>query len=77
MDKKKLSPTFIISLVICAILVLWGLVLPQSFEAAANAAFGFITTNFSWWYALIMTAFVVFIVWIGFFSKWKNVTWSG
>lgn len=73
MDKKKLSPTFIISLVICAIIVVWGLALPQSFEAAANAAFGFITANFSWWYALIMTAFVVFIVWIGFFSKWKNV----
>ena len=73
MDKKKLSPTFIISLVISTIIVVWGLVLPQSFEAAANAAFGFITANFSWWYALIMTAFVVFIVWIGFFSKWKNV----
>lgn len=73
MQNKKLSPTFIISLVICGIIVVWGLFLPQSFEAAANAASSFITTNFSWWYALIMTAFVVFIGWIGFFSKWKDV----
>lgn len=72
-NNKKLSKTFIISLVVCGILVVWGLVLPKSFETAANAAFSFITTNFSWWYALIMTSFVIFIVWLGFFSKYKNV----
>ncbi len=70
---KKLSMTFIISLVVCGILVVWGLVLPKSFEASANAAFGFITTNCSWWYAFIMTSFVIFIVWLGFFSKYKNI----
>ena len=36
-NNKKLSKTFIISLVVCGILVVWGLVLPKSFEAAANA----------------------------------------
>ena len=70
---KKLSMTFIISLVVCGILVVWGLVLPKSFEASANAAFSFITTNCSWWYAFIMTSFVIFIVWLGFFSKYKNI----
>ena len=73
MQNKKFNPTFVVSLVICAIIVVWGLALPQSFESVANAAFSFITSNFSWWYALIMTAFVVFIGWIGFFSKWKDV----
>lgn len=73
MEKKKMSKTFIIALIVCGLLVVWGLVLPQSFETAANAANSFITTNFSWWYALMMTAFVVFIIWLGFFSKWKDV----
>lgn len=73
MEKKKVSKTFIISLIVCGILVVWGLAFPKSFESVANAANRFITTNFGWWYALIMTAFVVFIIWLGFFSKWKNV----
>lgn len=73
MEKKKLTKTFVIGLIVCGILVVWGLVHGSSFEAAANAAQSFITTNLSWWYALTMTAFVVFVVWLGFFSKWKNV----
>jgi len=66
MEKKKMSKTFIIALIVCGILVVWGLVLPQSFETAANAANSFITTNFSWWYALMMTAFVVFLYGLDF-----------
>lgn len=73
MNNKKLTPTFVIGLVICAILVVWGLIGPASFEAAANGANTFIGLNFSWWYAAIMSSFVIFIVWLGFISPYKNI----
>lgn len=72
-NKNKVNYTFVISLIIVGALVVWGLALPKSFEAVATSVNSFITTNFSWWYALIMTSFVVFCVWLGFFSKYKNI----
>ncbi len=73
MKNNKKNMTFIISLVIVVAMVVWGLGFPKSFEAAGTAANGFLTSNFSWFYALTMTSFVVFAIWLGFFSKYRNI----
>ncbi|XCP84557.1 BCCT family transporter [Roseburia hominis] len=73
MNKKKMNPTFVISLIIVAIIVVWGLGFPGSFETVATVTKGFITDNFSWFYAAVMTGFVAFVVWLGFFSKYKDI----
>lgn len=73
MNKNKKNMTFIVSLIIVGIIVVWGLALPKSFETIATAANGFLTSNFGWFYALTMTAFVVFAIWLGFFSKYKDI----
>lgn len=63
---------FYISIVITAIVVILGLVIPGPFESAMNAAFGFLTTNFSWLYLIAMLVFVVFCFAIAF-SKYGKI----
>ena len=71
--KKKSQSVFLISMAIVALIVAWGLVLPGNFETVANASFNFLSKNFGWFYTFMMTAFIVFSVWIGFFSPFKNI----
>lgn len=72
-NKTGLNLTYVVSVAITILVVLWGVVSGSSFEAAGSAAFSFLSTNFSWFYVLAMSAFVVFSIWIGFFSKYKNI----
>jgi glycine betaine transporter len=73
MTGKKANAVFIISVILTLAISLWGILLPDSFGVAANGSMNFLTTDFGWLYAVAMTLFVVFCVWIGFFSKYKNV----
>lgn len=73
MKETKRNFVFIISVVLTLAICLWGIVLPDSFGKAATGSMNFLTTDFGWFYAVAMTAFVVFCIWIGFFSKYKNV----
>lgn len=77
MKKEKFSfkkeTIFIVSMLLVVIIVLWGLLHTASFESTANLVFNFLSKNFSWLYTLAMTSFVVFALWIGFFSKYKNI----
>lgn len=74
MNKKASSNSiYIISVAIIAALVLWAVVSGSTFEMVANAVFNFLSNNFSWFYMLAMTSFVVFAIWIGFFSKYKDM----
>lgn len=70
---SKRNATYIISLIISLLVVGWGLALPASFEAVGTALFQMFVTNFGWFYSLSMTAFVMFVIWIGYFSKYKNL----
>ncbi len=72
-NKKKRNNVFIISMALTAAIVAWGLIFPVSFERVADTAFDGLVGNAGWFYALMMTSFVVFVVWIGFFSKYKNI----
>ncbi len=60
----KKDQVFIVSLLFLAAIVVWGLVSPTGFEAAANGSFKFLVGNFGWFYLLSMSAFVIFAVWI-------------
>ena len=69
----KKNSTYIIALIISLAIVGWGLILPASFEAVGNKLFATFVTNFGWFYSLSMTAFVGFVIWIGLFSKYRNL----
>lgn len=55
---------FSISLAATGLLVLWGLVAPKHFGQAVNKALNFFINYFDWSYLLIVSAFVIFCIWI-------------
>ena len=71
--KKSVNWVLWIPLAICLVLILWGITYPYTFELVANTLNAFVTDKFGWWYVLLMTVFVVFIIWIGVFSKYRNI----
>jgi len=68
----KKNQVYIVSLIVLAVIVAWGLFGPSSFEAAANGAYAFLSGNFGWLYLLAMSSFVAFSVWIAF-SKYGKI----
>ncbi len=50
-----------------------GIVAPEAFSAGATAVYNVFTGGFGWLYPLVMTCFVLFAVWIGFFSKYGKM----
>ncbi len=73
MKHKKPNLVFLIAVGLVLAIALWGLLLPEGFASVAGAAFALLTENFGWFYTLSMALFVGFAVWIGFFSKYKNM----
>lgn len=71
--RAKHNIVFLTSVTLTFLLCIWGIVSPDSFTAAANGSMDFLTLNFAWLYCLAMTAFVFFCLWLGFFSKYKNM----
>lgn len=59
---RKDQTVFFVSLVVVALVAVWGLAGAESFKAAGLAAFNFLTTQFGWFYVLSMASFVVFSV---------------
>ena len=62
---------YAVSVFIILAIVLWGFLLPQSFETFAKVLFSSLTMYFGWGYMLSMNIFVLFCIFIGFsrFSK--------
>lgn len=73
LNVKKDNSVYYISLAFTLIIVLWGLLAPDNFEKVGNGVFGFLVNEFGWFYTLSMSSFVIFAIWIGFFSKYKNI----
>ena len=71
--EKNRNLVFILSVCLTLLICLWGILLPDSFGTAAGNSMCFLTTNFAWLYCLAMTLFVAFCLWIGLFSKYRNI----
>jgi len=61
-DNRKDNSVYIISMLVIAAIVIWGLLSPEGFGSVANSLFNFLIQNFGWGYMLTMTFFVVFPV---------------
>lgn len=74
MDKKRKDDSvYYISLAIIVLIVVVGLVFPTQFENIGNLLYKVIVGNTAWFYMLTMTSFIIFAIWIAFFSKYKNI----
>ena len=60
------------SMVISVILFIWGFFFKDAFESSTNKALAFITSNFSWFYMVLMIGFFVFCLYL-LFSKYGNI----
>lgn len=79
---KKLTPVFIVSVIVAALFIIWG-VIPKSFwvnngmeqaslQNVTTTAHGFIIEKFGWFYLLTATGFVLFALFM-IFSKYGNI----
>ncbi|MFN2363969.1 MAG: BCCT family transporter [Halarsenatibacteraceae bacterium] len=62
--KERGKEVFHISILIVFAIVLWGIAMPDNFSAVANSLFDFLTVNLGWFYAITMTLFVIFCLWV-------------
>lgn len=73
MNKKQGSKVvYYISLIVTFVIVIWGILGKDSFEAAANGLYKFLTLNFGWSYLLSMFLFVGFAIFLAF-SKYGDI----
>lgn len=74
---KKLTPVFIISVIIAAVFIVWGVIPESTLGSAAltpvtSAIHSFIIEKFGWYYLLAATLFLVFTLYL-IFSKYGNI----
>ena len=72
-EKTRDNSVYIISVSVITFVVLCGLIFPQGFENFANILLKEIVHNFGWFYTIAMTCFIVFAIWIAYFSKYKSM----
>ncbi|OUQ88791.1 glycine/betaine ABC transporter permease [Brevibacillus brevis] len=58
--------TFLISLVIVFVIVLFGAISPELFAAAASQVLKVTTTNFGWFYLIVTFGFLIFCIFLAF-----------
>lgn len=63
---------FWITLVVCSIIAAAGIIAPENFQNTLSAAQGWISTNFAWMFLLILSVFIVFLLWVSM-SRFGNV----
>lgn len=56
------------------LIVIYGLFFPKSFEYVTTLLNEVISTHFGWVYTVSMALFLGFSIWIGYFSRFKNVS---
>lgn len=76
MKEKYSNKVFYISVIISILIVVWGLLLPNNFSIVANSVFQIISIKFGWIYILSMAIFIVFSIWIAYFSRFGNIRLS-
>lgn len=56
------NSVFFVSVIIVALLVIFGAIMPKKFGAVAEELFDFTTVNFGWFYLLAVFIFVIFLI---------------
>lgn len=69
---KKLTPVFIISVVISLAFILWGVIAPKNLDRVTTYIQGFITDQFGWFYLLAATGFLAFALVLAI-SPWGRI----
>lgn len=65
--------TFVLSLIIVLVIVVFGVISPTLFAQAATKVLTFTTTNFGWFYLIVTLGFLTFCLFLAF-SKYGQIT---
>lgn len=80
MEKRKKvwkNPIYLVPLILVVLVAIWGFISPSSMESFANSCYSFIASNFDWYYTGLMSVFIIFSIWLAYFSKFKNIKLGG
>lgn len=72
-SKRRTLSVFYVSITLILIIVFCALFFPGRFEQIGQTLFKTIVHHLGWFYMLTMTSFIVFAIWIGFFSPYKHI----
>lgn len=76
MDRKldrNNDSVFKVSLIIIFLIIVYGIFFSESFEHMTTVLNNIISVNFGWVYTISMTVFLAFSIWIGYFSRFKDI----
>lgn len=62
---SQVGPVFYISVALSILFVLWGVAFTDNLSSVFSAALSFLVNNFGWAYTVIITAFLVFLIFLG------------
>jgi glycine betaine transporter len=69
---KKLTPVFVISVIIALIFILWGVLTPKGMAETTSAAQAFLQAKFGWFYLISATIFLIFSIYL-IFSRFGKI----
>lgn len=69
---NKVGKVFWISLILCAIFVLWGVIAPENMDYITTEAQSFLTSKFGWFYILSVAVFLIFSIYL-IFSRYGSL----
>jgi len=66
------NTVFWVSFIALVVALIFGVVVPERLAEILNTADGFVVTNFTWWYMLVIAGSILFIIWLAF-SKFGTI----
>ncbi|MCS1351898.1 BCCT family transporter [Mechercharimyces sp. CAU 1602] len=72
MQQQKWTTVFLVSVSVTLLLIIWGVVNPDSLNSVTSDVQGFLQVKFGWFYLLSVTSFLVFVI-ILIFTRAGNI----
>ncbi|RBW70014.1 glycine betaine uptake BCCT transporter [Bacillus taeanensis] len=69
---KKLTPVFVISVILALIFILWGVLTPTGMAETTSAVQSFLQAKFGWFYLISATTFLIFSIYL-IFSRFGKI----
>lgn len=69
---EKFTPVFLISLVLIALFILWGVITPNHLESVTSDIQSFLQEKFGWFYLLSASTILIFVIYLAF-SKFGHI----
>jgi glycine betaine transporter len=73
---SQIGPVFYISVALSILFVIWGVAFTDNLSSVFSAALSFLVNNFGWAYTVIITAFLLFLVFLGV-SRYGRIRLGG